>query len=92
MAASLQTVVPYLLITSSYREAYTLSDMAKNLMLWLVIAVVVMSVFQSLGPGESNGRAVEYTTFVEEVGQGQIQEAQFKNGEIAFRRRGGGRR
>ncbi|NIY81695.1 ATP-dependent zinc metalloprotease FtsH [Vibrio hepatarius] len=66
--------------------------MAKNLILWLVIAVVLMSVFQSFGPGESNGRAVDYTTFVQEVGQGQIQEATFKDGEITFTRRGGGAR
>lgn len=62
----------------------------KNLILWLVIAVVLMSVFQSFGPGESNGRTVDYTTFVQEVGQGQIQEATFKDGEISFVRRGGG--
>ncbi|WP_053052043.1 ATP-dependent zinc metalloprotease FtsH [Vibrio cholerae] len=66
--------------------------MAKNLILWLVIAVVLMSVFQSFGPGENNGRAVDYTTFVKEVGQGQIQEAQFNNGEITFMRRGGASR
>ncbi|KOO05006.1 ATP-dependent zinc metalloprotease FtsH [Vibrio nereis] len=66
--------------------------MAKNLILWLVIAVVLMSVFQSFGPGESNGRAVDYTTFVQEVGQGQIQEATFKDSEITFTRRGGGAR
>ncbi|MEZ8237711.1 ATP-dependent zinc metalloprotease FtsH [Vibrio splendidus] len=64
--------------------------MAKNLILWLVIAVVLMSVFQSFGPGESNGRAVDYTTFVQEVGQGQIQDAQFNNSEITFTRRSGG--
>lgn len=64
--------------------------MAKNLILWLVIAVVLMSVFQSFGPGDSNGKAVDYTTFVQEVGQGQIQEAQFNNNEITFVRRGGG--
>lgn len=62
--------------------------MAKNLILWLVIAVVLMSVFQSFGPGDNNGRTVDYTTFVQEVGQGQIQEAQFNNSEISFTRRG----
>ncbi|WP_204274530.1 ATP-dependent zinc metalloprotease FtsH [Vibrio astriarenae] len=66
--------------------------MAKNLILWLVIAVVLMSVFQSFGPGESSGRTVDYTTFVQEVGQGQIQEATFKDSEITFTRRGGGSR
>jgi cell division protease FtsH len=62
--------------------------MAKNLILWLVIAVVLMSVFQSFGPGETAGRSVDYTSFVKEVGQGQIQEAQFKDSEITFTRRG----
>jgi cell division protease FtsH len=66
-----------------------LSDMAKNLILWLVIAVVLMSVFQSFGPGENSGKAVDYTTFVKEVGQGQIQDAQFKDSVITFTRSGG---
>jgi cell division protease FtsH len=66
--------------------------MAKNLILWLVIAVVLMSVFQSFGPGDNSGRAVDYTSFVKEVGQGQIQEAQFKDSEITFTRRGGSTR
>ncbi|MGQ7115739.1 ATP-dependent metallopeptidase FtsH/Yme1/Tma family protein, partial [Escherichia sp. TWPC-MK] len=39
--------------------------MAKNLILWLVIAVVLMSVFQSFGPSESNGRKVDYSTFLQ---------------------------
>ena len=69
-----------------------MSDMAKNLILWLVIAVVLMSVFQSFGPGDNSGRAVDYTSFVKEVGQGQIQEAQFKDSEITFTRRGGSTR
>jgi len=65
-----------------------LSDMAKNLILWLVIAVVLMSVFQSFGPGDNNGRTVDYTTFVQEVGQGQIQEAKFNNSEITYKHKG----
>ncbi|AZL84015.1 ATP-dependent zinc metalloprotease FtsH [Aliivibrio salmonicida] len=56
--------------------------MAKNLILWLVIAVVLMSVFQSFGPSDSSGRSVDYTTFVKEVGNSQVQEATFNNREI----------
>ncbi|MGF1741077.1 ATP-dependent zinc metalloprotease FtsH [Vibrio profundum] len=63
--------------------------MAKNLILWLVIAVVLMSVFQSFGPGSNDGKTVDYTTFVHEVGQGQIQEATFKGEQISFTRSGG---
>jgi cell division protease FtsH len=48
--------------------------MAKNLILWLVIAVVLMSVFQSFSPGESARSQMDYTTFLKEVNQGMIRE------------------
>ncbi|AEE23697.1 ATP-dependent zinc metalloprotease FtsH [Paraglaciecola chathamensis] len=51
-----------------------MSDMAKNLILWLVIAVVLMSVFQSFSPGESSKVQTDYTTFLKEANQGQIRE------------------
>ena len=56
--------------------------MAKNLILWLVIAVVLMSVFQSFGPSESNGRKVDYSTFLQEVNQDQVREARINGREI----------
>lgn len=64
-----------------------MSDMAKNLILWLVIAVVLMSVFQSFGPGDSAGRQVDYTTFVREIGQDQVSEAKFDGREITVTKR-----
>ncbi|MGF1768007.1 ATP-dependent zinc metalloprotease FtsH [Enterovibrio makurazakiensis] len=66
-----------------------MSDMAKNLILWLVIAVVLMSVFQSFGPGDSAGRQVDYTTFVQEIGQDKLQDVQFDNRELKVTRRDG---
>lgn len=51
-----------------------MSDMAKNLILWLVIAVVLMSVFQSFSPGESSKAQTDYTTFLKEANQGMIRE------------------
>ncbi|QQA75286.1 ATP-dependent zinc metalloprotease FtsH [Pectobacterium parmentieri] len=60
-----------------------MSDMAKNLILWLVIAVVLMSVFQSFGPSESNGRRVDYSTFLTEVNQDQVREARINGREIS---------
>ena len=56
--------------------------MAKNLILWLVIAVVLMSVFQSFGPSESNGRKVDYSTFLQEVNQDQVREARINGRDI----------
>lgn len=49
--------------------------MAKNLILWLVIAVVLMSVFQSFTPNPVNDEQVDYTRFIQDVRQGQIRDA-----------------
>lgn len=56
--------------------------MAKNLVLWLVIAIVLMSVFQSFGPGDSNSRKVDYSTFILELNQDQIKEVRINGREI----------
>lgn len=56
--------------------------MAKNLVLWLVIAVVLMSIFQSFGPSESNSRKVDYSTFLSELNQDQIREVRINGREI----------
>jgi len=49
--------------------------MAKNLILWLVIAVVLMSVFQSFTPNTANDKQVDYTGFIQDVRQGQVRDA-----------------
>ncbi|WJG07810.1 ATP-dependent zinc metalloprotease FtsH [Aliiglaciecola sp. LCG003] len=51
-----------------------MSDMAKNLILWLVIAVVLMSVFNSFSPGESKKAQTDYTTFMRNVDQKSVRE------------------
>ncbi|MDM7860641.1 ATP-dependent zinc metalloprotease FtsH [Alteromonas sp. ASW11-36] len=56
-----------------------MSDMAKNLILWLVIAVVLMSVFQSFSPGESNSTQTDYTTFINQVNQGNVREVRINS-------------
>ena len=63
--------------------------MAKNLILWLVIAVILMSLFDSFTTRESTGRNMDYTTFVREVEQDQIQEAVFDGQVINGIRRSG---
>ncbi|WP_457913452.1 ATP-dependent zinc metalloprotease FtsH [Candidatus Gillettellia adelgis] len=56
--------------------------MAKNLILWLVIAVLSMSVFQGFGSSKSNGRGVDYSTFMSELTQDQVREARINGREI----------
>jgi len=51
------------------------NDVAKNLILWVVIAVVLLTVFQSFG-GRSNSSAtnLKYSDFLTQVKQGQVKE------------------
>lgn len=56
--------------------------MAKNLILWLVIAVVLMSLFQSFGPSDSNSRKVDYSTFINELTNNQLREVSISGYDI----------
>jgi cell division protease FtsH len=49
-----------------------LNNLTKNLLLWLVIAVVLMSVFNNFGPRQSSADHMEYSQFIGKVKQGVI--------------------
>ena len=55
--------------------------MAKNLVLWLVIAAVLLMVFQNFSPTTS-GQQINYSQFVEMVQQGQVQKVTIDGLEI----------
>jgi len=44
-----------------------LSDMAKNIILWVVIAIILMSVFNQFGPTTANYQKATYSQFLEQV-------------------------
>ncbi len=50
-----------------------MNDMAKNLVLWVVIALVLMSVFNNFGPRRVATQQVEYSQFLQDVKQGRVQ-------------------
>ncbi|MFN7781345.1 MAG: ATP-dependent zinc metalloprotease FtsH [Lysobacterales bacterium] len=52
-----------------------MNDLAKNLLLWVVIAVVLMAVFQSFTPRAGGNEAVSYDRFIEQVENGEIAKA-----------------
>ena len=54
-------------------EVRLLNDMAKNLILWVVIALVLMSVFNNFGPRRTSTQAVTYSQFIADVKMGQVQ-------------------
>ena len=51
--------------------------MTKNLILWLVIAVILMTLFESFSSSDSTGRVQDYTSFVREVQSDQVSEVVF---------------
>ena len=51
-----------------------MNDMAKNLVLWLIIAAVLLMVFQNFKP-QSRDESVSYSEFVQDVQAGQIKSA-----------------
>ena len=48
--------------------------MKKHLFLWLIIAIILASLFQSVKVAGSKMAMVDYTTFVEQVNDHQIKE------------------
>ncbi|PKG55045.1 ATP-dependent zinc metalloprotease FtsH [Shewanella sp. Choline-02u-19] len=53
--------------------------MAKNLILWVVIAVVLMAVFQGYSPSSSTKQKMDYSTFLDDVRDGQINTVEVKS-------------
>jgi len=53
--------------------------MAKNIILWVVIAVVLMSVFQGYSPSSSSTQKMDYSTFLDNVKSGQIRSVEIES-------------
>ncbi len=57
-----------------------MNDFTKNIILWIIIAVVLLSVFQSFAPTSTQVSDWQYSRFLDEVEQGNVAEVVF-NGE-----------
>ena len=55
--------------------------MVKNLILWLVVAAVMITAYQSFNSA-SNGNVTDYTTFITDIENGQVRQAKFEDNEI----------
>lgn len=55
-----------------------MNDLAKNLMLWVVIAVVLMTVFNNFGPKNTASQSINYSDFINEVQQGRVQRVEIE--------------
>ncbi|MDA3979836.1 MULTISPECIES: ATP-dependent zinc metalloprotease FtsH [Gallibacterium] len=61
--------------------------MLKNIMLWSVVAVVLMTVFQ--GFSSSSRDSMDYSTFITDIGNNQISETVFDGNEITVTKKNG---
>jgi len=49
-----------------------LNDIVKNILLWVVIAFILMSVFTNFGPQRPASQPLEYSQFLQDVRQGRV--------------------
>jgi len=66
-----------------------LNDMVKNIVLWVVIAVVLISVFNNFSPPPSASRQLSYSEFVDAVNNGDVKEVMIDGRSIHGTTQGG---
>jgi cell division protease FtsH len=59
-----------------------LNDMMKNIVLWVVIAIVLMSVFNNFGPQSSSSNNMDYSTFISNVKNGAVSNVEIQGRTI----------
>ena len=59
-----------------------MSDLVKNLLIWTVIAVVLMSLFYGMGNRNSMAEEYNYSEFMQQVQTGQVEEVVISGREI----------
>ena len=66
-----------------------MNNLAKNLLLWLVIAVVLMSVFNNFGNRPAQTRPLEYSQFYAKVTEGGVDKVTIEGRKITGALKGG---
>lgn len=65
-----------------------MNDLAKNVILWVVIAVVLLAVFQNFDQTAGSPGAVPYSQFLDEVNAGIVESVELAGNEIDVTREG----
>ncbi len=66
-----------------------MNDLAKNMILWAVIAVILLSVFSNFSKPTAQPQVIAYSTFIEMVKTGQIMEVTINGRDIKGKLSGG---
>ncbi len=59
-----------------------MNNLTKNLLLWLVIAIVLMSVFNNFGSRQPAARPMEYSQFIQKVKQNEVERVTIQGREV----------
>ena len=59
-----------------------MNDLAKNMILWVVIAIVLMSVFNNFGPSKPSTQTITYSDFITEIQQGNVKHVEIEGHTI----------
>jgi cell division protease FtsH len=59
-----------------------LNNLTKNLLLWLVIAIVLMSVLNNFGNRQQATHPMEYSTFIQKVRQNEVERVTIQGREV----------
>ena len=61
-----------------------MNDMSKNLLLWIVVAVVLMAVFRSFTPPGGGIQELAYSSFIQEARDGRVGKVHIGQDEISL--------
>ncbi|MBE0510661.1 MAG: ATP-dependent zinc metalloprotease FtsH [Chromatiales bacterium] len=59
-----------------------MNDVAKNILLWVVIAFILMSVFSNFGEQRQTAQPLEYSQFIRDVQDGRVQRVSIEGNDI----------
>ena len=61
-----------------------MNNFFKNAMVWIVIGIVMLTLFQSFSPNSTRQKTIDYSSFLELVKTGNISEVVFEDNLIKF--------
>ena len=66
-----------------------MNNLAKNIAIWVIIAVILMTVFQQFGTRQTSQTTIAYSDFIQQVKEGQIKQATIEGNVIRGMSEGG---
>ena len=66
-----------------------MNNLAKNIAIWVIIAVVLMTIFQQFGARQTSQTTIAYSDFIQQVKEGQIKQAVIEGNVIRGMSEGG---